>query len=151
MSRPRLPHLFELLLLVPLAACSSPGSDEMSPEDLRVWTSARDQAGVGALDGRRFVVDVVATGDIGGDRDTLEFAGGRFHSRGSDDYGFGSGEYATLKVEGGWRFRATCRNESGGTNEWHGIVRGDSIEGGFASIAADSATFRCNYQGHAVR
>jgi hypothetical protein len=122
----------------------------MTPEDARAWKSAREQGPVGALDGRRFVVDVVATGDIGGDRDTLEFAGGRFHSRESDDYGFGSGEYATFQVEGGWHFRATCRSGSGGTNEWFGVVRGDSIEGGFISIYADAARFRCNYQGHAV-
>jgi hypothetical protein len=120
----------------------------MSPQDKNVWMSARERHGVGALDDKSFQVEIVETGETKGDPDTLEFAGGRFHSTACDPYGFGSGEYTTTKVEGGYDFHATCKNASGGTNAWHGTVRGDSIEGGFVCTQPNSAGIQGSFRGH---
>ena len=136
-----------------VGACSSTTSQgSMSPQDQSVWMSAREKHGVGALDDKTFQVMTMETGKSGGgDADTLEFAGGRFHSTACDPYGFGTGEYTTKKVDGGIEFRATCRSESGGVNEWHGTVRGDAIEGGFVCTAPGSPTMKQSFSGMMVK
>jgi hypothetical protein len=152
MFRHSFPILFALAFVTPLfTGCGSTSESSMSPADKNVWTDARGRHGVGVLDDHNFKVELVPTGETKGDPDTLEFAGGRFHSTACDQYGFGSGEYTTTQVEGGWRFHATCRNGGGGTNEWYGTVRGDSIEGGFTCTNPDSPTMRGNFRGNAVK
>lgn len=144
--------LFGALALVAVAvsACSSTSEGSMSPQDQSVWMNAREQHGVGALDDKTYQVKMVMAGQAE-DSDTLEFAGGRFHSTACDPYGFGSGQYTTTKVDGGFDFHATCTNGSGGTNAWHGTVRGDSIEGGFVCTQPGSKTMEGNFRGSRAR
>ncbi len=141
-----------VLVTTAFTACNSTTSqNSMSSQDRSVWMSAREKHGVGPLDDKTFQVTTVEPGKSGGDADTLEFAGGRFHSTACDPFGFGTGEYTTKKVDGGLEFRATCRSASGGTNEWHGTVRGTAIEGGFVCTAPGSPTMQQSFSGSMIK
>jgi hypothetical protein len=151
-NRQCLPVCALALVAAAFSACSSTSSEgSMSPQDKSVWMNAREQHGVGMLDDKTYQVTMVAAGHGSDtDTDTLEFAGGRFHSTACDPYGFGSGTYTTTKVDGGWDFHATCVNGSGGTNAWHGSVRGDTIEGGFVCTQPGSPTMEGSFRGSKV-
>jgi hypothetical protein len=151
MSNRFLPFCALALVAAAVSACSSTSEGSMSPQDKSVWMSAREQNGIGALDDKTFDVRLVTNGQGAGDPDTLEFAGGRFHSTACDPYGFGSGAYTTTKVDGGWDFRATCTNSAGGTNAWHGTVRGTSIDGGFVCTQPGSPTMEGSFRGSMVK
>jgi hypothetical protein len=118
-----------IFLLLSLAACSSSSKTGMKAEDERVWNAAREKHGIGALDDRNFEVRMGPVGKELVGKDTLEFAGGRFHSTACDGFGFGTAQYTTKNNNGAIEFSANCTNESGDTNEWHGTIRGDDIEG----------------------
>ncbi len=107
----------------------------MSSADQRAWSDAQTKNGVGSLDGRNFVVDLAEKGKTAADRDTLEFAGGRFHSTGCDQFGFGSGTYQAHNEGDAVVFTAVCINAKNMKNEWHGTIKGNSIEGNFTCTA----------------
>jgi len=123
--------LAPVLLAATLASCASQSpQSSMSPEDQRAWNLAREQHGVAALDDRAFEISLHAVGSDVTQPDVIEFAGGRMHSRACDDAGFGTSTYTTRAVAGGIEFHVVCKSSSGATNDWHGTVRGDAIEGG---------------------
>lgn len=150
---PSLTSFGALLVLLSIASCgsTSPSSNNMSPEDQRTWTAAREQHGVGVLDDRTFDVRISPKGkekDIS-QPDTLEFAGGRMHSTACDEFGFGTSTYTTRQVDGGTEFHVVCKTPSGTTNDWHGTVRGDTIEGGFTFKQPGEEPLENVFHGHA--
>ena len=147
------PSIALLVLAGALSGCGSTSrsSNNMTPEDQRVWTAAREQHGVGVLDDKSFEVRVSPKGkehDIS-TPDTLEFAGGRMHSTACDEFGFGTSTYTARKVDGGTEFHAVCKTPSGTTNDWHGTVRGDTIEGGYTFTQPGEEPLENVFSGHA--
>ena len=123
--------LAPFIIAASIASCASPSpQSSMSAEDQRTWNLAREQHGVAALDDRAFQISLHAVGSDVSQPDVIEFAGGRMHSRSCDEAGFGTSTYTTRAVAGGIEFHALCKSSSGATNDWHGTVRGDVIEGG---------------------
>jgi hypothetical protein len=112
-----------------LGCASTSPKSSMNPDDQRVWNLAREQHGVGPLDDRAFEIRLSPAGSDVSQPDVIEFAGGRMHSRGCDDAGFGTSAYTTRAVAGGVEFHVVCKSGSGATNDWRGTVHGDSIEG----------------------
>jgi hypothetical protein len=133
------------------SACSSERGLAMTDDEARVWMSARAQNGIGVLDGNQFKIQFGEVGDSKDEDDWVEFAGGRFHSVASDTHQFGSGPYATVKINGGVEFHATCKNTAGGTMWWQGTVRGDDIEGRFVMTVPGDLTVEHAFHGRNTR
>lgn len=130
------------LALVSLVACKSE-SDVSSSHMSRASTSTS------MLDGRMF--DVRLNDAKGGEKDTLSFANGRFHSSACDAYGFGSGAYTTSAGGDGLEFHATCKNDAGDVNDWRGTIRGDRVEGSFTWTPARGEKVTRAYSGARTR
>jgi hypothetical protein len=141
-----------LAFLIPLSlvGCSSSSETGMKAEDERVWSAAREMHGVGALDDRTFDVRMGTPGKELVGKDTLEFAGGRFHSTACDGFGFGTALYTTKTLNGGLEFHAVCTNDAGDKNEWHGTVRGDDIAGGLTWTPKGSQPVESEFRGRAA-
>ena len=93
-------------------------------------------AGQGPLDGKTFVVETGEKGKSGGDKDTLIFKDGNFHSTACDQYGFGDGAY-TSNVNGDTiQFEAVTTSSTKGNITWKGTVSGDKIEVEYAWVDA---------------
>jgi hypothetical protein len=142
-----------LAIVASLASCASTATtSSMSPEDQHVWDLAREHHGVGALDDRVFDIHLNPVGTDIHQPDVIEFAGGRMHSRGCDDAGFGTSTYTTRTVSGGIEFHVVCTSSSGSKNDWHGTVRGDSIEGGLTwTPGPGEAPVEHVFSGHATK
>ncbi len=161
MRTPSLAVLSTLALALAAAACSSCSADEarssppaaagLSPENQRVWDDARAHDGLGALDGRAFAIEVGEQGKPAEQHEVIEFAGGRFHSRACDEYGFGTGPYAIERDGDVLAYRATCTNGEGSENRWHGRVHGDEIEGGFTWTPPGKSPVEFWFRGRATR
>ena len=93
-------------------------------------------AGQGPLDGKTFVVDTGEKGKSGGDKDTLTFKDGNFHSTGCDQYGFGDGAYTSTVTGDTIQFEAVTTSPTKGKITWKGIVQGDKIEAGYVWVDA---------------
>ena len=94
-----------------------------------LFSISRDvSAGQGLLDGKTFVVETGEKGKSGGDKDTLTFRDGNFHSAGCDRYGFGDGAYTSTVNGDSIRFEAVTTSPSKGKMTWKGTVYGDKIE-----------------------
>ena len=93
-------------------------------------------AGQGLLDGKTFVVETGEKGKSGGDKDTLTFKGGNFHSMGCDRYGFGDGTYTTNMNGDSIQFEAVTTSPTKGKMTWKGTVQGDKIEVGYVWVDA---------------
>lgn len=139
------------LALAALSACSSEKGITMNAEETRLWMSARQQNGAGALDANQFKIEYGEVGDSHDEEDTIEFAGGRFRSSRSDDQGFGSALYATRPINGGWEFHVTCKNQDGAAIYWEGNVRGDDVEGVFVWTKKDEPTVEHRFHGRNTR
>jgi hypothetical protein len=85
-------------------------------------------AGQGPLDGKTFVVETGEKGKSGGDKDTLFFKDGNFHSTGCDRYGFGDGAYTSTVSGDVITFEAVTTSPTKGKMTWKGTVQGDKIE-----------------------
>jgi hypothetical protein len=85
-------------------------------------------AGQGPLDGKTFVVETGEKGKSGGDKDTLTFKDGNFHSTGCDQYGFGDGAYTSTVNGDAIQFEAVTTSPTKGKMTWKGTVKGDKIE-----------------------
>jgi hypothetical protein len=84
--------------------------------------------------------------------DVIEFAGGRMHSRGCDDAGFGTSTYTTRTADGGVQFHVVCTSSSGATNDWSGVVHGDAIEGSLKwTPGPGEASIEHTFSGRAAR
>jgi len=93
-------------------------------------------AGQGPLDGKTFVVETGEKGKSGGDKDTLTFKNGNFHSAGCDQYGFGEGAYTSTVNGDSIQFEAVTTSPTKGRMTWKGIVQGDKIEVGYVWVDA---------------
>jgi hypothetical protein len=144
---------FPVLALSLVAIASACASDtESSAAQDPAWKAALASQPTTALDGARFQVLLVEQGSsAAGDPDTLEFAGGRFHSTACDPYGFTSATVTTRRVGDAVEFEGHCTNPSGDRNDWHGTVRGDTIEGGLTWTPAKGAPKTSTYKGTRVR
>src|SRR5512144_1217466 len=71
-------------------------------------------AGQGSLDGKTFVVETGEKGKSAGDKDTLIFKDGNFHSTGCDQYGFGDGAYTSTVSGGAITFEAVTTSPTHG-------------------------------------
>ena len=102
-----------------------------------LFSDSRDVfAGQGTLDGKTFVVETGEKGKSGGDKDTLTFKDGNFHSLGCDRYGFGDGAYTPTMNGDSIRFEAVTTSPTKGKMTWKGIVTGDKIEVGYVWVDA---------------
>ena len=93
-------------------------------------------AGQGSLDGKTFVVETGEKGKSVGDKDTLIFKDGNFHSTGCDQYGFGDGAYTSTVNGDVIRFEAVTTSPTKGKMTWNGTVSGDKIEVGYVWMDA---------------
>jgi hypothetical protein len=93
-------------------------------------------AGQGPLDGKTFVVETGEKGKSGGDKDTLTFKDGNFHSTGCDQYGFGDGAYTSTINGDTIQFEAVTTSPTKGKMTWKGTVKGDKIEVGYVWVDA---------------
>lgn len=93
-------------------------------------------AGQGPLDGKTFVVETGEKGKSGGDKDTLTFKDGNFHSTGCDQYGFGDGAYTSTVNGDAIQFEAVTTSPTKGKMTWKGTVQGDKIEVGYVWVDA---------------
>jgi hypothetical protein len=93
-------------------------------------------AGQGPLDGKTFVVETGEKGKSGGDKDTLTFKDGNFHSTGCDQYGFGDGAYTSTINGDTIQFEAVTTSPTKGKMTWKGAVKGDKIEVGYVWVDA---------------
>jgi hypothetical protein len=93
-------------------------------------------AGQGPLDGKIFVVETGEKGKSGGDKDTLTFKDGNFHSTGCDQYGFGDGAYTSTVNGDAIQFEAVTTSPTKGKMTWKGTVQGDKIEVGYVWVDA---------------
>jgi hypothetical protein len=83
-----------------------------------------------SLDGKTFAGESGEKGKPAmAEKDTIRFAGGRFHSLACDAYGFGDGAYtATAAGDGSVRWTAETTSPKEGRIQWQGTVKGDRIE-----------------------
>jgi len=93
-------------------------------------------AGQGPLDGKTFVVETGEKGKSGGDKDTLTFKDGNFHSTACDQYGFGDGAYTSTVNGDSIQFEAVTTSPTKGKMTWKGTVIGDKIEVGYVWVDA---------------
>ncbi len=93
-------------------------------------------AGQGPLDGKTFMVETGEQGKSGGDKDTLTFKDGNFHSQGCDQYGFGDGSYTSTVKGDSIQFEAVTTSPTKGKMTWKGTVKGDKIEVGYVWVDA---------------
>ena len=93
-------------------------------------------AGQGSLDGKTFVVETGEKGKSVGDKDTLIFKDGNFHSTGCDQYGFGDGAYTSTVSGDAITFEAVTTSPTKGKMTWKGTVTGDKIEVGYVWVDA---------------
>ena len=102
-----------------------------------LFSISRDvSAGQGSLDGKTFVVETGEKGKSGGDKDTLIFKDGNFHSTGCDQYGFGDGAYTSSVNGDSIQFEAVTTSPTKGKMTWKGTVTGDKIEVGYVWLDA---------------
>jgi hypothetical protein len=102
-----------------------------------LFSISRDvSAGQGALDGKTFAVETGEKGKSGGDKDTLTFKDGNFHSAGCDQYGFGVGGYTSTVNGDTIQFEAVTTSPTKGKMTWKGTVTGDKIEVAYVWVDA---------------
>lgn len=102
-----------------------------------LFSISRDvSAGQGPLDGKTFVVETGEKGKSGGDKDTLTFKNGNFHSAGCDQYGFGEGAYTSTVNGDSIQFEAVTTSPTKGKMTWKGTVQGDKIEVSYVWVDA---------------
>jgi len=102
-----------------------------------LFSISRDvSAGQGPLDGKTFVVETGEKGKSGGEKDTLTFKDGNFHSAGCDQYGFGDGAYTSTVNGDSVQFVAVTTSPTKGKMTWKGTVQGDKIEVGYVWVDA---------------
>ena len=85
------------------------------------------------------IATVVETGELGqsgGDKDTLTFKDGNFHSQGCDQYGFGDGSYTSMVKGDSIQFEVVTTSPTKGKMTWKGTVNGDKIEVGYVWVDA---------------
>jgi hypothetical protein len=88
------------------------------------------------LDGKTFAVETGEKGKSGGDKDTLTFKDGNFHSAGCDQYGFGVGGYTSTVNGDTIQFEAVTTSPTKGKMTWKGTVTGDKIEVAYVWVDA---------------
>lgn len=93
-------------------------------------------AGQGALDGKTFMVETGEKGKSGGDKDTLIFKDGNFHSTACDQYGFGDGAYTSTAIGDSIQFEAITTSPTKGKISWKGTVKGDKIDVSYVWVDA---------------
>lgn len=83
-------------------------------------------------------------------RDTLTFGGGKLRATGYQGDGFKAGVYSAQRVGGDvdalWN--ASLTDAERGTMTWHGLVRGDTIEGVAILVRKDGKQKRFTFKGH---
>jgi hypothetical protein len=81
--------------------------------------------------------------------DTLIFSGGKLRANGYQATGFTPGAYSASRVGGDvdaiWN--ASLEDERRGTMTWHGLVRGDTIEGMAVLTTKDGRQKRFTFSG----
>ena len=86
----------------------------------------------GMLDGKRFIGESGPMGSPADQKgDVITFADGRFHSSSCDQWGFSKGDYTATQDGDVVRFEVTTVSETDGRLQWKGVVKGDTLEGGF--------------------
>lgn len=112
--------------------------------------TARASAG-GVLDGKSFKVEAGEKGKAKAEDDEVRFAGGLFHSRGCDPYGFEPGPYKATTKDGVTSFEAVTVSPKEGKIAWKGTVKGDRIEGTYVWTKAGQADIEYWLKGLAVK
>jgi hypothetical protein len=95
-----------------------------------------------ALDGKSFSGESGEQGKTASEKDTLVFAGGKFHSTACDEYGFAEAPYRVRGEGSTLRFEADSSSPSEGSIHWSGTVRGDLLDGTFVWAKAGEPVAR---------
>jgi hypothetical protein len=83
----------------------------------------------GLLDGKHFIGEIGKEGATTGDKESISFRHGTFHSSACDPMGFTPAAYTAKAEEGGVvKFTATCTSPTSGKMEWNGTVKGETLE-----------------------
>jgi hypothetical protein len=97
----------------------------------------------GTLDGKVFTVDSAEKGKTSTEKDDVDFANGKLHSKGCDQWGFGAGAYKT----DGNKFEADTTSAKEGKIHWSGTVVGDKIEGTYVWTKAGQKPIEYGFKG----
>ena len=89
---------------------------------LPVWAA-------GTLDGKTFSGQIGPQGQTNGKADDFVFQDGSFASTLCEMFGYGQGAYAAAANGDAIAFTAETSNQKGGTMQWKGLVKGETIEG----------------------
>lgn len=109
-------HLKSLLILLPLFFA----------------TQSVVFAQTGALDGKTFVAELGVKGKPAHEKaDVITFKEGKFHSSSCDQYGYNQGAYTVAVSGDATTFDVETVSESDGKLKWHGVVKGDTVEGSY--------------------
>jgi len=82
----------------------------------------------GLLDGKHFVGQIGQEGKTTGDKETITFRRGTFHSAACDTNGFTPAAYTATEEAGVIKFTATSTSAKNGKMEWSGTVKGDELD-----------------------
>ena len=99
----------------------------------------------GALDGKTFAMTLVVGKATHSDH--LKFQMGAFLSVARDDDNFRPAVYSTERAKDGLHFRSQAKSSTDGTNNWTGVVRGDTIEGRLVWIDKQGRVTEFEYRG----
>jgi len=117
------PSLF-FVTFAAVIICTSCGGSTPAPQ-----STAGMAVGATALDGSSFDIVLEMPGETP-EKDTINFAGGKFESAVCTPLGFPKWTpYQTRAAGGATEFLVITRHPSGTTMDWKGSVRGDKVEG----------------------
>ena len=105
----------------------------------------------GPLDGRKYKAEAGEKGKAKAEDDEISFAGGLFHSKGCDPYGFKPGPYRAVTKDGVTTFEAETLSPKEGKIAWKGTVQGDRIDGTYVWTKAGQADIEYWLKGQAVK
>ena len=84
------------------------------------------------LDAKVFVANAGEKGKAADEKgDVITFHNGTFHSSMCDQWGYGKGNYTAIAEGDAVQFETETTSEKDGRLAWHGMVKGDTIEGVF--------------------
>jgi|WetSurMetagenome_2_1015567.scaffolds.fasta_scaffold118498_1 hypothetical protein len=99
------------------------GAKQKAPEGAQKMEAKKE-----ILDGKKFMGEMGATGQTTGDKETIVFHSGMFHSMACDAKGFKPAPYTATKEGDAISFTATCTSPTAGKLDWKGTVKGEELD-----------------------
>jgi hypothetical protein len=99
------------------------GAQQKAPEMPKKMEAKKE-----ILDGKKFMGEMGMTGKTTGDKETITFHNGLFHSVACDAKGFKPAPYTATKEGDAISFAATCTSPQVGKLDWKGTVKGEELD-----------------------